>query len=166
MVKDIVFRSIKETDALKIQAVALEAWQFTYHSIFDQKFIENFVNQNYAPKATISSLTHLQSGRMFFHVAEHESKIIGFCNIGIHEQTAVLYRIYLLPSYIGQGIGQNLLQLGEVFLTKNGISVYHCFVHQNNEIGKRFYLRQGFQHIAENDRDDEWYMEKRIPKVE
>src|SRR5690349_6874301 len=111
MFKDIVFRSIKENDTSNVQTVALEAWQFTYRSIFDQQFIENFVNQNYAPEATVSLLPRLQSGTMFFHVAEHESKIIGFCNIGTHEQTAELYRIYLLPSCIGQGIGHKLLQL-------------------------------------------------------
>jgi ribosomal protein S18 acetylase RimI-like enzyme len=164
MLKDVIFRQIRESDAQSIQIVALEAWQYTYHSIFEQQFIENFVNRNYAPEATISLFPRLQSGTMYFYVAEHESKIIGFCNIGINEQTAELYRIYLLPFYIGQGIGQKLLQLGEKFIAENDISIYHCFVHKDNEIGRRFYLQYDFQHIAERDHDDEWYMEKRITK--
>ena len=162
MSKDVIVRPLREEDASSIHAVALEAWQYTYRSIFEQQFIEIFVNQNYAPEAIISLFPRLQSGTMWFYVAEHESKIIGFCNIGINEQAAELHRIYLLPSYIGQGIGQNLLQLGENFIAENGISIYHCFVHKDNEIGKRFYLRYGFQHIIEKDHDDEWYMKKRI----
>jgi len=164
MSKDVIVRPLREEDASSIHAVALEAWQYTYRSIFEQEFIENFVNRNYAPEAIISLFPRLQSGTMYFYVAEHESKIIGFCNIGINEQAAELYRIYLLPFYIGQGIGQKLLKLGEKFIAENGISIYHCFVHKNNEIGKRFYLRSGFQHIAEKDHDDEWFMEKRIVK--
>ena len=44
-----------------------------------------------------------------------------------------------------------------------GLSTYFCFVHQDNELGKRFYLRNSFRHITEKDHDDEWYMEKALP---
>jgi hypothetical protein len=33
------------------------------------------------------------------------------------------------------------------------------FVQKDNELGKRFDLRQGFRHLPGSDRDDEWYME-------
>ena len=32
---EIVFRQIEELDVPGIQAVALEAWRYTYHAIFD-----------------------------------------------------------------------------------------------------------------------------------
>jgi uncharacterized protein with von Willebrand factor type A (vWA) domain len=35
-------------------------------------------------------------------------------------------------------------------------------VHSRNEIGKAFYVRQGFSHRPEQDADDEWYMEKTL----
>ncbi|MDW8234901.1 MAG: GNAT family N-acetyltransferase, partial [Roseiflexaceae bacterium] len=75
---------------------------------------------------------------------------------------AQLFRIYLLPTYIGRGIGSGLLQRGEAFLRDQGVDSYFCYVHKDNELGKRFYLRQGFVHRAGLDRDDEWYMEKRL----
>ena len=163
MLTDIVFRSIRETDASSIQNVALEAWRYTYHTIFDQQFIKNFVNRNYAPEAILALLPRIQEGSMFFYIAEYESKLIGFCNIGIHNQNAELFRIYLLPPFIGQGIGHRLLELGETFVVDHGINVYSCFVHKDNEIGKQFYLHCGFKHIPEKDRDDEWFLEKRLP---
>jgi ribosomal protein S18 acetylase RimI-like enzyme len=162
MQKNIILRPIRESDAPNIRAVALEAWQYTYRNIFDKQFIENFVNRNYAPERILALFPRLQSGTMDFNVAEDESKIIGFCNIGIDGQVAELYRIYLLPAYIGQRLGQRLLELGEKYLVEHGISTYSCFVHKENEIGKRFYLRSGFQHIAEKDQDDEWYMQKKV----
>lgn len=160
MPRDVVIRSIRESDAPSIHAVALESWRHTYHTIFDQQLIENFVNNNYALESILSLLPRIQSGAMFFHVAEHESKIIGFCNIGVNEQSAELYRIYLLPTFIGQGIGRRLLDHGEAFVTEHGIDSYFCFVHKDNEIGKRFYLHSGFKHIPEKDKDVEWFMEK------
>lgn len=160
MPNNIIIRSLEEEDASNIHAVALEAWIYTYRLIFESQFIEEFVGKNYSPKAILSLFPRLKSQTMSFDVAERESKIIGFCNIGIHEQTAELYRIYLLPNYIGQGIGQRLLQHGEKFIAEKNINSYHCFVHSKNEIGKGFYLRSGLQHVPEKDQTDEWFMEK------
>lgn len=159
---DVMIRPLQESDATKIHGVALEAWKYTYGHIFDEQFIEDFVNRNYAPEAILSLFPRLQAGTMVFNVAEHESKLVGFCNIGIDGPVAKLYRIYLLPDYIGQGLGRRLLERGETFLLEHGLNAYFCFVHKDNEIGKRFYLRSGFEHIAENDHADEWYMEKKM----
>ena len=162
MRKEVIVRPITESDAPNIRAVALEAWQYTYRTIFDQQFIENFVNRNYAPERILSLFPRLQAGTMYFNVAEDESKIVGFCNVGIDGQVAELYRIYLLPDYIGRGLGRRLLERGEEFLQEHGINTYSCFVHKDNEIGKRFYVRSGFQRIPDKDQDDEWYMEKKV----
>ena len=159
---EIILRQIKETDAPSIQEVALEAWRYTYHAIFDQEFIENFVHRNYAPEVTLSLLPRIHSGDMFFHIAEQDSKIVGFCNIGLTGEGAQLLRIYLLPSYIGQGLGRKLLHLGEEFVMAHGVATYFCFVHKDNELGRRFYLRNKFRHIREKDHGDEWYMQKTL----
>lgn len=159
---EIVFRQIQGSDAPGIQGVALETWRYTYDAIFDQEFIENFVRRNYAPEVTLSLLPRIHSGNMFFHVAIQESKVVGFCNIDLTGEGAQLLRIYLLPSHIGQGFGRKLLHLGEEFVIVHGLGSYFCFVHQDNELGKRFYLRNGFQHITEKDNNGEWYMQKRL----
>jgi len=159
---DVLIRPLKESDAPRIQAVALEAWQYTYRNIFDQQFIENFVHRNYALERILSLFPRLRSGTMFFHVAEHESKVVGFCHIGIDGKTAELYRIYLLPAYIGQGLGRGLLERGEQFLREHEINRYFCYVHKDNDVGKRFYARSGFRHVPEEDHDDEWYMRKEL----
>jgi len=159
----IMFRQLQESDARSVQAVALEAWRYTYRAIFDQQFIEDFVRGNYALETTISLLPRIHSGSMFFDVVECESMIVGFCNIGVTELGAQLLRIYLQPAYIGQGLGWQLLQRREAFVEAQGLSTYFCFVHRANELGKRFYLRNGFRHVTEKDHADEWYMEKALP---
>jgi ribosomal protein S18 acetylase RimI-like enzyme len=157
-----MIRSITETDVPNIHAVALEAWNHTYRNIFEQPFMDNFVDQYYAPEAILSLFPRIQSGTMCFYVAEYESNVIGFYNIGIDQRIAELYRIYLLPVYIGRGVGQKLLGLGEKFLLEHGIHTYFCYVHKDNETGKHFYFRSAFQYVPEKDHDDEWYMEKRL----
>jgi ribosomal protein S18 acetylase RimI-like enzyme len=76
---------------------------------------------------------------MFFHVAEQDSRIVGFCNTGVTGRGTQLLRIYLLPSYIGQGLGRKLLHLGEEFVIAHGAAAYFCFVHKDNELGKVFF---------------------------
>jgi ribosomal protein S18 acetylase RimI-like enzyme len=73
-----------------------------------------------------------------------------------------LFRIYLLPEFLRQGIGGLLLAKGEQYLRKQGFSSYFCFVHNANELGKRFYEKQGFHHVPERDHNDEWFMEKKL----
>lgn len=163
MLVNVTVRPLEAKDASAIRDAALEAWKYTYRDIFDLPFIENFVNRNYAPQATLALMPGIEAGSIFFHVAEYQSQVIGFCNIGVTDSVAEPYRIYVLPVYIGQGIGGRLLEQGEHFLAEKGIDRYFCYVHNRNEIGKRFYLRNGFQHVTEKDKDDEWYMEKRLP---
>lgn len=160
---EVIFRQIEKADAAGIQAVALKAWQHTYREIFDQAFIENFVRQNYNPEALISLLPRIRSGEIFFEIAESNAQLVGFCQIGLTTQGAQLFRIYVLPSSIGKGLGRRFLQSGETFVLSHGLGGYFCFVHKDNEIGKSFYLRNQFRHISDRDKGDEWFMEKILP---
>jgi GNAT superfamily N-acetyltransferase len=156
----VVFRSLRKTDAAAIEALALEAWHYTYRDIFDRQFIEDFVHTNYAPAAILALLPRIDSGEMFFHVASQQRDILGFCNMAVADQAGYLLRIYLLPSRIGQGLGGKLLELGEVFIRSHQLPGYSCFVHRDNRLGTQFYLKNGFRHVAAKDRGDEWFMEK------
>lgn len=160
IMEEITYKQFKREDADQVQAVALEAWSFTYTNIFDAQFVENFVRGNYSPESLITLLPAIESGQMFFHLALSGRDIIGFCNIGDRGQGIELFRLYLLPSYIGKGIGRQLLRLGEEFIISADFSKYFCFVHKDNDLGKSFYLRNGFRHITEMDQEDEWYLEK------
>ncbi len=162
MSRDLIIRQLQESDADKIHSIALEAWQFTYQNIFEQTFIEEYVNRNYSKESIISLLPEIQSGSVLFEVAECESRIVGFCNLGFNNNEAALYRIYLLPAFIGQGIGKKMLEHCEAFVKEHGAASYSCYVHKDNEIGVQFYVKSGFKHITGKDKGDKWYMEKII----
>lgn len=158
----IVYRSLQPQDVDAVFATAHEAWQFTYATIFDPAFIDQFVRTNYAPERLRTLVPMVEANQQFFDVALNTDRVIGFCNIGVTARGAQLARIYLRPASIGYGIGRTLLERGERFVQARGFATYSCFVHKDNELGKGFYLRQGFCHCPESDQNDEWYMEKRI----
>jgi ribosomal protein S18 acetylase RimI-like enzyme len=164
-INEIVFRKLTVDDVGDVQRVALEAWRHTYKNIFEEKFIDDFIASNYSPDQLARLVPEIQSGQMFFHVAEISSSIVGFCNTAITDQGVKLWRIYVLPQYIGKGIGHRLLELSERFVVDRGFKDYSCLVHKNNDLGKRFYMKQGFKHINAKDVDDEWYMEKTLQRA-
>jgi len=156
------YRSLQVNDAEAVFAVAREAWQFTYATVFDPAFIDQFVRTNYAPERLRDLVPLIEASQICFDVALDVDQIIGFCNIGPSAHGAQLFRIYLRPAYIGRGIGSALLTRGESFVHTRGFVSYYCFVHKDNELGKRLYLRHGFRHHPAFDQSDEWYMEKQI----
>ena len=158
-------RELRRIDVQEVYEVALEAWQYTYEDIYSSDFIQKFVNENYAPALLLRLLPLIQAGQHFFQVALAHSTVVGFCHIAQTKQGMELLRIYLRPAYIGKGIGRTLLRQGEEFIKSRGYHSYFCFVHKNNELGKSFYLRNGFTHLVENDQEDEWHMEKRLANV-
>jgi len=117
-----VLRALQETDVQAVYEVAFEAWHSTYKDIYPAEFINTFVQTNYAPAVSLRLVPRIQAGQQFFHVALAQSSVIGFCHIAETRRGMELLRIYLRPSYIGQGIGRALLQQGEAFIKAQGYS--------------------------------------------
>jgi ribosomal protein S18 acetylase RimI-like enzyme len=159
---EIRYRALRAEDVTDVFEIAQEAWHFTYATIFDTTFIDQFVGTNYAPERLSALVPLIVAQRMFFDVALDGDRIVGFCNIGVTPRGPELFRIYLRPAYIGTGVGNRLLERGEDFVRRGRFPSYHCLVHKDNELGKRFYLRHGFCHLPGSDRGDEWYMEKTL----
>jgi ribosomal protein S18 acetylase RimI-like enzyme len=160
--QDLIYRPFTTDDATAVSQVALEAWRYTYWAIYDAAFIESFVHTHYSLARLTALVPQVQAGAMLFHVAVHQDQVVGYCHLGLTPHGAALFRLYLLPAYIGRGMGWALLQHGEAFVRAHGLDRYFCFVHCRNEVGKRFYLRRGFRHVAAQDRAEEWYMEKSL----
>jgi hypothetical protein len=103
------YRALQTRDAAAVFAVARDAWQFTYATVFDPAFIDQFVRTNYAAERLRALVPLVAANQLFFDVALDADQIIGFCNIGMAARGAQLFRIYLRPASIGRGIGSTLL---------------------------------------------------------
>jgi len=155
-------RQFRKEDVDDIHQIALESWKKTYKDIFDDAFIQEFVDTHYGKEALLSVLPFVDQGEHFFQVATDKNTVVGFCHIGDRGNGMELFRIYIEPSYIGKGVGKSLIAQEENFIKSKKADSYFCFVHQDNELGKNFYIRNGFVHIPENDKDGEWHMKKVI----
>ncbi len=158
----VTYREFTAADAQGVFETAHDSWKETYKNIFTPAMIEQMVRRDYSPDVLMGLLPKIASGEMFFRVALVNGRVVGFCNFGYCEKGMELRRIYLRPAYIGKGVGKNLLEAGERFARSKGNRAYFCFVHKDNEVGKRFYLKNGFTHCDNADIGDEWYMEKRL----
>jgi GNAT superfamily N-acetyltransferase len=171
------FRLAAEADFPAILDIARKSFNVAYAGIFDHSEIESLVGASYSPMVLARILDQARKGETYFDVATtNEGRVIGFCVLGsgrtpaqrkLHQRfysrmDGQLHRLYLDPTYAGKGVGYALVSRGEAFLQERGIFRYSCYVHQRNEIGKGFYLRQGFKHVPSKDRADDWYMEKSL----
>lgn len=154
-----------EADIPLIQAAAAESWRVTYADVFTSAFIEDFLGSAYGTTALRRSIT---SERSLFLVAKEHDHIVGFCQIGEGDSRNAggfqLFRIYVIPSHWRRGVGQNLLARAEAWALEQGGSGYCCYVHRLNEVGKGFYLKNGFLHVPEQDLEGEWYLWKNLAK--
>ena len=164
----IKYRSIQKNDAESIYLVAKSSWEYTYKNIFKSSFIKDYLDRYYSKEAILEILPKVEAGEQFFYVALDGTKIIGYSNLVPGEEMMELARIYLLPDYIGKGIGAKLIELGEEFMKSKSIDRYFCFVNKGNKIGRRFYEKMGFQNIPGKEslsKEPEWcqwYMEKAL----
>ncbi len=158
----ITFRTFEPKDAQGIYETALYSFRETYKNVFTDEMIEQMVRKDFEPESLLKLIDKIESGEMCFYVALDGERVIGFCNFGFCEKGLELRRIYLHPDYIGKGVGKRLLELGENFALATGSEKYFCFVHKQNEIGKRFYFKNGFFHNGAEDLGDQWFMMKEL----
>jgi GNAT superfamily N-acetyltransferase len=158
--ENVVLRQFRQGDGVGVQAVARAAWRHTYKEIFPADFIDQFVATNYSPESLESLVVLIEAGSMFFSVAVMQEVMVGFSNIWDRGRGMELLRIYVLPAYIGKGLGGKLLIAGEEFVRARGSNRYFCMVHKRNQLGLNFYRRNQFRHVESKDHDDEMYLEK------
>jgi GNAT superfamily N-acetyltransferase len=151
-------RSVKQ-----VQSVALRAWKFTYRNIYSTETIERRVSNYYSNRSFKEYvLPGIQKGVDWFYVALDGKRVIGFSHISQGRMGWELLRIYLLPEYIGKGIGKKLLSLGESFLRRKKVSRYIVSAHAKNRLAAAFYLRNGFSRVRAKDKGGEIYFEKHL----
>jgi len=126
--------------------MALKAWTFAYRRYgLSLKHIRRFVSERYSTDSFENTVfPSMKKGDSQFYLATDKGKIVGYSNAGPGIWSWELYRIYLLPEYIGKGVGKKLLLLAEDFLRSKKARKYHLYVWRENKAALDFYKRNGF----------------------
>ena len=162
MILLIKYRTIKKRDVAEIQSVARKAWVHTYRETVPLTLINRFLSERYSDSSFEKVFQSIAKDSSQFNLAVDGQKIIGYANVRRGHRGWELYRIYLLPEYIGKGIGRRLLNLGERFFRKKNARKYYVYVYSRNKKALDFYSRNGFVRVREKDRKPEFYLEKRL----
>lgn len=151
----------KKSFARSVRKIAEKSWNYTYRDIYSNSFIDEFIAENYRLSNLALLEKYVVDGTISFNVAVANRKIVGFCHFG-KEKEFTLYRIYLLPDWIGKGIGSDLLNEGEQWVRASGGSSYILRVQKKNSTGIRFYEKSGFERYPDLDRDDDLCYRKNL----
>lgn len=164
---NITFRQITRKDFKSVHGLALKEWYYAY-SHLRKKYLKNLVDKYYSEKDLGHSFNDVKKGKQFFVLACRGNMVVGFCNLILRRDKCELLRLYIDPKLIGKGLGKKLLLLGKAYVKHNKRSKYFTLVNRHNKVGVNFYLRNGFKHLPEKDRNDEfeakvlWYMHKEL----
>ncbi|MBK9224654.1 MAG: GNAT family N-acetyltransferase [Flavobacterium sp.] len=136
-------------DFKSIQEIANIAWTDTYKTILSKAQIEYMLELFYSDGAL---LKNLNDGHHFL-LATENSKPLGFAAYEPHyhsKNQIRLHKLYLLPKAQGKGVGKLLIQEVERKAKENNDETISLNVNRFNK-AYLFYLKNGFQIIAEED---------------
>lgn len=148
-----IIRQAKLEDAAGIAKVRIDTWHTTYREIVPAEYLASMSYEEDAHRRA----AHLSDpeSKTFTYVAENdEGQIIGFVTGGPDRNNdpvfkGELYAIYILQSYHGQGIGQQLTNVLVERLLQVGIDSMILWVFADNP-ARRFYEALGGKMIKES----------------
>ena len=159
----VIFRTLKEGDIPLIQKLALKAWLFTYKNIYTEKTIRKEVAKYYSDKSFRNYLSKTKQNKEFFGVAVDKNSILGYAHVGRKNNKWEIFRIYVSPDRLRQGLGTRLIHHIEVFLKSKKAKQYRVYSHLKNKIASNFYRKIGFKlNLSKNRGTTSICLEKRL----
>ena len=152
---NISIREVRESDAEDIQELNMASWLKAYDGIIPEEKMREGISY---PRERL--LEKKNDDKLIFLVAVVEEKVVGTINfcwsnenthdfVNVDENEAQLRSVYLHPDYWGYGIGTRLFEEGKERLPSN-IDTLVVESLAENEIGKGFYSKLGFEQIEKN----------------
>jgi len=138
------FREARANDAAAVRRVARRSWHETYDEVIGEEAVEEMIDEWYDVHALEESIAR-EDSPMFVAVNDD---VIGFAQ-GVPSEhgpaSANLPRIYVSPSYWGDGIGTTLLDRVLDELRAAGYDDIWLSVMADNSVGRAFYEKHGFE---------------------
>lgn len=157
----IMIRKAALEDIPHIRAVGSASWRATYTGIFPDAFIDNVLEewwsesgfQRAIPNAAVGNLVAQQDGHII-------GTLMGTVNPGEDGQVH-LFRLYIHPEHVGQGIGKQLWQ-AYIQLLAPEVNRVDLEVAPQNARAIQFYNRLGFQETGRNEAEAFGYTMKTL----
>ena len=138
-------------DARSISVIYQRATQIAYQDVMAEAPIYSRLLHRLEP-FWIQKLAIPPSKEQRLLVAEHEGQVLGFVEIGAatypeevaSESTGELHFLFVVPNFMGGGIGSRLLTRATELLREDSYSQAILWVFSRNLQARRFYERHGW----------------------
>jgi ribosomal protein S18 acetylase RimI-like enzyme len=150
-------RKAKIEDTQGVATAHVKAWQYNYRGQMPDNFLDKLSVKKRAEKWK-EIFSNPKTNQNTF-IAESNSKILGFCNVGPSRDDSApnnvgeLYGIYLDPRIQGQGIGSALMETGLNFLRELGFTKATLWVLKTNNSAISFYKAKGWKSDGQEKKD-------------
>ena len=141
---------MKSDDFPSVRELYYRSWKFAYGDIIPMEWIESRPKDKWGGNIT-------ENGRAEIGAFE-DGKIVGTASFGASRWEKFrgygeIVTIYLLPEYIGRGVGSALMERCISELKAQGYSSILLWVLEENTRARRFYEKHGFK-LTEEYMDD------------
>ena len=131
-------------DIPRIKAVLAVTWRDTYSSFVSESSIAEVTAEWHSPKVLEAEIRDSSS---FFGIAKSSSnEIVGMITAHLHDELLSIARLYVLPEFQRQGIGERLMK--ESYRAFPGIKRVQLDVEEQNAKGRTFYRKLGFKEVG------------------
>ncbi|MCM1333612.1 MAG: GNAT family N-acetyltransferase [Bacteroides sp.] len=130
----------------ELSRVYEESWKFAYKGIVPQSYLDAIPSGKWADVAE-------REGRVSLVLTDNE-RLVGTVSFGRSRfkewaDWGEIVSLYLLPAYMGKGLGSRLLRTAREELAQMGFSRCFLWVLEENTRARRFYEKEGFSESGE-----------------
>ncbi len=140
------YRLATSKDNFDIATISVEGWKHAYKGIFPDQVLSGLDYKERA-KGRANFLAH---AALSTYVCVEDGLAVGFVDFELcrdddcDAQVGEIWAIYVLPDFMGRGIGKRLLQEAENKLSERGCNFVTVWVLHRNTPARGFYEKQGF----------------------
>lgn len=141
----ITYRKAEIADCEEISKVYAESWRSAYKGLISQNYIDSITDNRWTDKMIKSLLQN----EYFSLCAEDNGKVIGNIQFGKSREDDMpaygeIISLYILPEYLGQAVGYNLLCKAIDVIKQQGFKNIYLWAMNGNIRADKFYTRNGF----------------------
>lgn len=144
----IIVRRAPSEDAASLAMLEVTVWRVAYRGLMPDAFLHALSVEEKTIEWRQNLLKHGPFGRKRVLVAVENVDIIGFVRIGAVDdegERGLVYLLYVLPTYWGQGVGKMLMHAAINELRGLGMGEAVLWVLRDNPRARAFYASLGWR---------------------
>ncbi|WP_018156426.1 GNAT family N-acetyltransferase [Demetria terragena] len=138
----VLTREADGDDLVAVVDVGHRTWPVTFGPIAGDEYVAMGLAKWWTQEAIIPAI---RKGRVT--VAEVNGEVVGMSELGVHDDHAWMWKLYVLPEYQGCGVGGALMRAAIHRVAAQQHTQLRLSYLDGNEHAAAFYTHHGFEHL-------------------